>query len=398
MDDDTGAGKGSHDDRTIGQRLRSIRKSRRLSLAVVAGLAGTSAPTLSRIENGLLALDSHQLIVALAKALRVAPSDLTKLPVPAPANGHTDTAIDAIRHALLAVSFGRLDGEVQPVEQLRERFQVMNTGDFEVYRAMLPSLIADMHTTLAQRQHMPELLPLAIMLHGVSNGRFLYVSGAPLDLRGQDAVLARTLAEELGDPTMLGLVARDAASVLMDSGRFDLARDELSAVEVPTGSSAGMQLSGKLALERSLVAAADSQPAESAAALRYAAELAERTGEGDAFVMGFGPVSVGVARMAAALESGDSDEAIRVARTVDPRRHAYPSVRATYWLDYGRALTRVHRDDAARALLRAERLHKTLTLRNPFIRDTLAELVAHSKDDELGRDIRGMAYRAGLPV
>jgi hypothetical protein len=37
-------------------------------------------------------------------------------------------------------------------------------------------------------------------------------------------------------------------------------------------------------------------------------------------------------------------------------------------------------------------------LRNPFTRDTLAELVAHSKDDALGRQVRSMAYRAGLPV
>jgi transcriptional regulator with XRE-family HTH domain len=40
------------DARTIGARLRQIRKSRGKSLAVIAGLAGISAPTLSRIETG----------------------------------------------------------------------------------------------------------------------------------------------------------------------------------------------------------------------------------------------------------------------------------------------------------------------------------------------------------
>jgi transcriptional regulator with XRE-family HTH domain len=56
---------------------------------VIAGLAGVSAANLSRIENGLRALDRHSEIVALAAALEISPSELTKLPVPAPGNGHT---------------------------------------------------------------------------------------------------------------------------------------------------------------------------------------------------------------------------------------------------------------------------------------------------------------------
>ena len=290
MDDATANDNGGYDDRTIGRRLRHIRQSRKLSLTVVAGLAGTSASTLSRIENGILALDSRKLVVALAKALR------------------------------------------------------------------------------------------------------------SMDLRWQDAVLARQLAEELGDPIMLGIAARGASSVMLGNGRFDLARDELDATTVPTATNEGMQLSGMLALERSIVTAAQSQTAESAAALDYADELAVRT-TGDAFALGFSPVNVGMWRMAAALECGEPDEVIRVAQTVNPQEHPYPARRAAYWADYGRALTSVRRrDEAARALLRAEKMHPVKVLRNSFARDSLAELVAHSKDDALGREIRGMAYRAGLPV
>ncbi len=50
------------------------------------------------------------------------------------------------------------------------------------------------------------------------------------------------------------------------------------------------------------------------------------------------------------------------------------------------------------ALLRAEELHPTRVLRNPFARDMLAELVSRSRQDSIGRELRGMAYRAGLPV
>jgi hypothetical protein len=42
-----------------------------------------------------------------------------KLPVPAPANGDTDSAVDAVRLALMAVSSRRPGGEVKGVAELR---------------------------------------------------------------------------------------------------------------------------------------------------------------------------------------------------------------------------------------------------------------------------------------
>jgi hypothetical protein len=147
------------------------------------------------------------------------------------------------------------------------------------------------------------------------------------------------------------------------------------------------------------VSAADNHPDESAAALKHATKLAGRV-SGDAFMIGFGPVIVGIWHMNAALECDEPDEAIKVARTVNPQEHPDRERHATYWMDYGNALTRVRRrDDAARAMLRAEKLHPVRVLRYPRARDTLAELVAHpTKDNALGRAIRGMAHRAGLPL
>ncbi|MGH3925955.1 MAG: helix-turn-helix domain-containing protein, partial [Pseudonocardiaceae bacterium] len=72
------------DARTIGQRLRRIRKARRKSLVVVAGLAAISKSRLDRIERGEVALDRISQIVALANALQISPDDLMRLPVPAP--------------------------------------------------------------------------------------------------------------------------------------------------------------------------------------------------------------------------------------------------------------------------------------------------------------------------
>ena len=151
---------------------------------MIAGLAGINASHLSRIENGERALDSRSLTVSLANALQIAPSELTRLPVPAPANGHSE--------------------------------------------------------------------------------------GAGIEM--------------------------------LAAGAFDLARGELDSMTVPTNTSEGLQLNGMLALSSSLVAAADKRPSDAHAALSHATELAQHTGQGNAFLMGFGPANVGIWTMAAALE------------------------------------------------------------------------------------------------
>jgi transcriptional regulator with XRE-family HTH domain len=82
---------------------------------VAAGLAGMSKDTLQRIETGERSPTLAEL-AALADALQISVSELTRLPVPAPANGHTDSTIAAIDLALMAVSQGLPGGQVLPVE------------------------------------------------------------------------------------------------------------------------------------------------------------------------------------------------------------------------------------------------------------------------------------------
>ena len=76
---------------------------------------------LSQIERGEVALDSLSEIMALATALQVAPSELIRLPLPAPTNGTTDSTTRAVRGALMTVNRGRPGGQVIPVDALRDR-------------------------------------------------------------------------------------------------------------------------------------------------------------------------------------------------------------------------------------------------------------------------------------
>jgi len=146
-----GAAVDAEDARTIGWRLRRIRDARDKSLRVIARLAGMSSSTLHRIEHGQRAVTLSE-IRALADALEIAPSELTKLPVPAPANGHTDSTTEGVRLALDGADADQPDGLVLPVAVLREQVAGIHAQrracQFADVATGLPGLIRTVHTTL----------------------------------------------------------------------------------------------------------------------------------------------------------------------------------------------------------------------------------------------------------
>ena len=325
--------------------------------------------------------------------------------MPVVADGNTDTLVKGIRRALIAVSHDLPGGRVVPVKALRTRVEALvaaqRLGELDQVGRDLPELVRDLHTTIAARRDVTELLVLAVLLHVQGTHAFLHDTGAPADLRGHAAMLGWQAAGHHGAPEMLGMAAFGAANGLLATGELDLAHAVLDSVTVPTTTGRAEQLEGMLALSRSLVAAADRRPGDVGAPLEHAAELAVRTGEGRAYGLGFGPTNVGVWRMTVALECGDHAQAATVAEGVRPELLPSVARQAAYWGDYARVLARLRgcREDAVWALRRAEDLFPARVHRHPFTRDTMAELVARTpRDSPAGRELRKMAYRAGLPV
>lgn len=186
----------------------------------------------------------------------------------------------------------------------------------------------------------------------------------------------------------------------MMAGAVDLAQAELNAVSVPTTTPESTQLAGMLALCQAFLAMAKSRPDDVTAPLEMATELANRTGEVNAHGLGFGPQEVGQWRARTAMEAADHEQAVRVAESLAVRSHPLRSRQADYWVTYGRALARLRgrHDDAVLALRNAELILPHYVQRDPLVRDVLAELLTRSRRDAVGRELRGMAYRAGLPA
>lgn len=387
---------------TMGDRVREIRQSRGMSQAVLAGLAGLSEGYISLIETGKRQPDRRQTIEAIANALQVSPFEIATIPISASGDAKADAAVSAIRRAIQAVDLGVPGGEVQPVEQLAMRVATVLSAKQRCLHGevglALPSLIRDLHTSIDAGSGDAVLLRLATELHAQGTQAYLHGVGAQPDLCWSAVRLAVRAAERLDEPVPLGVAAFGVANGALAWGDIDLAVQVLARTQV--GAEDDMQLAGMLTLTHSLVAVTRNRPGDADAALDEAARLAAEVGEGNAHYMSFGLTNVSAWRVSAALEAGDHERAATLAETIRPEQIVAPTRRANYYVNLGRALTRLprRRDDAVLAFREAERISPDKLHRNPFARDVLAELVSRVRDDAIGRDLRGMAYRAGLPV
>ncbi|MGH3793010.1 MAG: helix-turn-helix domain-containing protein [Pseudonocardiaceae bacterium] len=393
--------------RTIGARLRQTRKRRDKPLVVIAGLAGMSKSKLDRIERGEIALDKLSDIVALANALEMAPSDLMRLPAPAPANGHTDSTVEAVRLALDAIDTDRPGGVVLPVAVLRDQVTQIHAQrlacQFAEVATDLPGLIRNLHTTLASGADHDELLTLAVRLHVHITGMWLDRVVAPADLIRRTVFLARRLAQQRDEVTMHTLAEWAVADTLLWHGAFELGRAVLGSITLPPTTAETAGLVAVVTTSHALAAVLDGRPGEVAAPMEAAAELAERfevTGDIDSLGFALSPSEVGLQRMCLAREAGEPDQAVSIARDVHPERHPTLTGRADLWRVHGLSLAQLRgrRDDAVRALRTAEDLFPTRVRRDPLVREVIATLLPGTRQDAIGMELRGMAHRAGLPV
>jgi len=189
---------------------------------------------------------------------------------------------------------------------------------------------------------------------------------------------------------------------LLTERMLDLAQAELDAITAPATTAATAGVLGGLLMTQALVASVDKRLADVDAPMEVATELAQRFGGADDR-LGFavGPAEVGVRRMKLALEAGEPDRAVRIAEHLRPQELSFVARITGYWMEYGQALARLRgrQDDAVRALRTAEQLFPQRVRRNPFVRDALADLLSRTRrDSPAGRELRRMAYRAGLTV
>lgn len=400
------------EERTIGRRVREIRIWRQLSLKTVADLAGISEGYLSRIERGERGVHRRSMLEAIASALRVSPSELAEQAFPPaaadPETGEAQATVVALESALTDLELGG-PATITPrpwpavaadLDYLNNRLRPAT--DYAAQGAILPGLLRELHA-LYHTEHRDKVLPALMDCYHAAG-----VLLKNLGMRGLPALAAfhaRRVAEELADPAWLGLAAWLRASTLGGKGRqrmLDLSMQGANDLERHLDDPRAQQMYGALHLNAALASAAMRNADDAASHLDEADGLAERVGsDGRGFGnLYFGKDNVGIWRLSIAVELGEPGQAREIARQVDPTAVPSNARQAMFWADLGRGLAqdRATRDHAVEALLRAEKIAPQLIRTNPFVRETVGDLMRRARREAIGRELRGMGYRMGLGV
>lgn len=395
-------------DASIGERIREIRVWRGLRQRPLAGLVGISQAYLSKIENGLAAVDRRSLLEAFARALRVAPSDLTGTTGgfrmrPRP---EEDRALMPLRLALseIEVIGERVGGPVPEWPQVAVQVQALDRArdgaDYEALSAMMPELIRDLHASLAGRHRREALVGLTHCYQG-SQGAAAAL-GAP-DLGHVAALHLRMITARLDGPEWEGLAAWGQVQAIGSSARdqaYDVSRRTAEELAPYLAQPAVAEIAGQLHLQAGLASTVLGNHGQALDHLAEADEITRRPDVGAANFgrLWFGRGNVAIWRTMLAVEAGDGGRAAEIARGVDPDSLPPSANRRAAWhIDVGRGLAMDRRDeDALRAFQIAQKLAPQRTQGNPWVRETVTVMLERARRESTARDLRGMAFWLGI--
>ncbi|MGH2868230.1 MAG: helix-turn-helix domain-containing protein [Solirubrobacteraceae bacterium] len=393
------------DDNEIGQRVRTIRRRRGLSLPTVAGLAGISKSYLSMIETGSRRVDSRGLLDRLAVALGCSVLDLTGEPY-APAHRHTADALRAIPDVQLALADTALDDvpdlPARPLAELRAPLRAahaayMDQARYDLAGRGLGRMLTDLHIHAVtgdsdtRREALELLVEACIVAFGVTKN-----VGHP-DLALMAAQRGYDAAKLSGDVALLAFAGQRRGQAFQRVGAVRRAGTTLASTLADTVDEADparpdtrvAEGVGLLHLTAALNAARAGEAGTAHDHLDAAAELATRTGERNTFAQHFGPANLGVWRVSIGAELGDGASVVdAVVPTINLAHLASADRVAMLHADSARALAQdggARDTDAVRLLDTADRAAPARLRQDPVVRSLVATLArrAHRRTWEL---------------
>ncbi|MGH3712297.1 MAG: helix-turn-helix domain-containing protein [Micromonosporaceae bacterium] len=391
----------------IGARVRHWRLKRGLSQKVLGELAGVTQGYISQIESGLKEVDKRSTLVRLAEALQVSGADLTDLAGPEfPERTAADATIPAIRAALNVVRLGdsyessralpQLRADVDRLSELRKR------GRYDVLGGLLPDLLLDLHGvagTPHREADRREALRLMVRAAYCTTYTLKYLHYS--DLAMIAAELCHAAAQQLDEPVWRGLSDFTRIHSLPVENKTITRRLAVEAADRLTpylDDKDAQQAYGMLQLSAALTSAVCERDDDARSQLAEAAEMAERTGEGDFAQMHFGPTNVGFWRAAIAVEMGEGGRIREIAKDIRPETVDSSTRQAAFFIDVGRALaqTRKHDREAINHLLRAERLAPQRVRLDASVRDTVGAMLRRAQARAGGEQLQSLAARVGV--
>lgn len=382
----------------IGQRVRTVRRRRGLSLDTAAGLAGISKSYLSMLENGERRFERRGLLEDLANALGCSVVDLTGQPyLPGDrASAEALATLPPISIALFDATLNDVpDLPARPVDELARLARRANehsaNSRYSLAGRDMDALLTELHIHAVtgdsdtSRTALTALVEACFVAAGNARSLGNHDLAVTAARRGQDA------AGRLDDPALPAFAAMTATSALSRMGARHraqrIATQALTSVadaDPTVEDTTPAEAAGMLHLSSAQIAAKDRDGDRAAAHLNAAAELAERTGERNALQFSFGPANVRAWSLSIAVELGDGParaEAITAAPGFDADLTTADR-RAALHFDLARAYAQAEgsRDgDAVRHLDLADRIAPQRIRHDPVARELVAELDTRAK-------------------
>lgn len=383
----------AEDASAIGARARMIRRRRGLSLDVVAGLAGISKAYLSVLERGQRGFNRRGLLEDLAAALGCSVVDLTGQPYLPPDRASADAlaTLPAVSIALHECSLVDVpDVPARRVEHLVPLVAAANRHVDETRYQLagrdLGAVLTELHVHAVSGSSDARRTALAALTEGciVAAGIARPLGNAELaTLAAKRATEAAALTDRpelasLSGMTRVGALLRlgarhRASSVLVSALASAEPHADPSAADTAPAEGYGM-----LHLTGAQLAAREGRTTDADTHLAEARQLAEATGERNAYRYHFGPANVAAWSLAIAveLERGpsvaaqlDTPETVAALNSADRRGGVH--------LDLARAYAQSGGDRDAQALLHidtADRIAPARIRNDPIARDLVLTL------------------------
>ncbi|WP_434740409.1 helix-turn-helix domain-containing protein [Micromonospora sp. SH-82] len=379
----SGPGLRGGDELPIGRRMARWRVRRRMTQQMLADRLGKSKSWVDKVERGVRALDRYSVIQEIAEVLHVDPSTLLgSHRVPRTAAVGLD-GVEAVRAAL--ARYQHRPTATPPVDQLHRHvahaWLTYHHAHYAQLLRSLPALLDATHTT-------PALLVPSYRI----TAAVLVKLGEP-DLAWLAADRAVTAA---ADHTTL----RGTATIVVAQALRALDRDRLAMTAALTAADTvtdkGVQ--GTLLLQAGLAAAGTGDRRNTDDLIDHADDLTNRGTPGhDPHHTHFGPLTVRLARVLAALRLGDTTEAVYLHEKAvrhDDWTRLPAELRAAHLLDAAHAYAQTgDHTTAAQKVLTADTLAPTEVRFRPYARTVIAEI---ARSGPAGADVARLATAVGL--
>lgn len=383
--------RGAGDHLSVGERIAFYRRRRGLTQGVLAHLVGRSEDWLSKIERGQRELHNLDLLVEIAKHLRVTVGDLLGQPVlMEDENDSRGDDIPAVRDALMAprrlsrVLYGP-DASPQVKASSVRVFAEQGWADFQ--RGRLGKVVAALPGLIRSAQALEDRDGPSGQSQWAISARIHHLAASTLskigeaDLAWLAAERAMHAADQSDDPLVLASAARAGTHALLASGRHDDAMDlgltaaRYLSANMEEDDPAALSLLGMLYLRTAAASARHDDRATTRELLDLAAAAAARLGEdANHWFTSFGSTNVELHRLSTALDLGDLAYVVEHAPGVSAEH--MPLERAvTSDVDTAYAQSLLARDeDALRVLLGAEARAPQLVRHSTRARETVRAL------------------------